>query len=98
MPWMPEPRKRKQMHERRVVEHRYNTHRWRRYRDGFLKLNPICAECDNAATVVDHIEPVRLGGEFWDTDNHQGLCAHHHNAKSGREAHRRVAYGKKDSR
>ncbi len=42
MPWMPEPRKRKQMHERRVVEHRYNTHRWRKYRDGFLKLNPLC--------------------------------------------------------
>ena len=94
---MPEPRKRKRMHERRVVEHRYNTYRWGKYRDSFLKLNPICAECDNAATVVDHIEPVRLGGKFWDTDNHQALCAYHHNAKSGREAHRRVAYGKKDS-
>ena len=98
MPWMPEPSKRKQMHERRTVEPRYNTHRWRRYRDFFLKLNPICAECDEAATVVDHIEPVRLGGDFWAPSNHQGLCAAHHNSKSGREAHRPVAYGKKDSR
>jgi 5-methylcytosine-specific restriction endonuclease McrA len=95
---MPEPSKRKQMHERRTIEPRYNTHRWRRYRDFFLKLNPICAECDEAATVVDHIEPVRLGGEFWAPENHQGLCAAHHNSKSGREAHRPVAYGKKDSR
>jgi len=97
MPWMPEPSKRKPMHERRTVEPRYNTHRWRRYRDFFLKLNPICAECDEAATVVDHIEPVRLGGEFWAPENHQGLCKHHHDSKSGREAHRRVAYGKNDS-
>jgi 5-methylcytosine-specific restriction endonuclease McrA len=95
---MPEPSKRKQMHERRTIEPRYNTHRWRRYRDFFLKLNPICAECDEAATVVDHIEPVRLGGEFWAPENHQGLCAAHHNSKSGREAHRPVAYGKKDTR
>jgi 5-methylcytosine-specific restriction endonuclease McrA len=98
MPWMPEPSKRKQMHERRTIEPRYNTQRWRRYRDFFLKLNPICAECDEAATVVDHIEPVRFGGEFWAPENHQGLCAAHHNSKSGREAHRPVAYGKKDSR
>ena len=96
MPWMPESKKRKQ-HERRVVEHRYNTHRWRKYRDFFLKLNPICAECDQAATVVDHIEPVRLGGDFWAPDNHQALCKHHHDSKSGREAHAPVAYGKNHS-
>ena len=89
---MPESKKPKQMHERRVTEPRYNTSRWRRYRASYLKLNPLCAECDHAATVVDHITPVRLGGEFWEPDNHQPLCAHHHNAKSGREAHKPHTY------
>ena len=92
MPWMPESRKRKQMHERRVVEPRYNTSRWRRYRASFLALNPLCAECSHAATVVDHITPVRLGGEFWEPTNHQPLCTEHHNAKSGREAHKPHTY------
>ena len=88
MPWMPEDRKRKQMHERRVKEPRYCTTRWRRYRQFFLKLQPVCASCDEAASVVDHIVPVRLGGDFWAPDNHQALCARCHNIKSGEEAHR----------
>jgi 5-methylcytosine-specific restriction protein A len=87
MPWMPESPKRKQMHERRTVEPRYNTSRWRRYRNYYLKMNPLCCECQRAATVVDHITPVRLGGEFWQPVNHQPMCAQCHNTKSGREAH-----------
>jgi hypothetical protein len=27
------------------------------------------------STVADHITPVRLGGDFWDINNLQGLCA-----------------------
>jgi len=95
---MPESKRKQQKHQRRTVEHRYNTHRWRRYRDVFLKLQPLCVECQQAATIVDHITPVRLGGEFWAADNHQPLCAHCHDSKSGREAHTPVAYGKKESR
>jgi 5-methylcytosine-specific restriction protein A len=94
MPWMPEDRKRKQMHERRVVEPRYNTTRWRRYRAHYLAINPLCVQCSRAATVVDHVQPVRLGGEFWEPSNHQGLCAACHNSKSGREAHKPHTYSK----
>jgi len=43
--------------------------------------------------VVDHITPVRLGGDFWQTDNHQALCHRCHNSKSGRESHKPVNYG-----
>lgn len=33
-----------------------------------------------AATVVDHIEPVSLGGSMWDSKNHQALCDPCHNS------------------
>jgi 5-methylcytosine-specific restriction protein A len=44
-------------------------------------------DCERLATVVDHIQPVRLGGEFWDRDNWQPMCASCHNAKSAKERH-----------
>jgi 5-methylcytosine-specific restriction enzyme A len=37
------------------------------------------------STVADHITPVRLGGDFWDINNLQGLCASCHNSKSAKE-------------
>jgi 5-methylcytosine-specific restriction endonuclease McrA len=37
------------------------------------------------ATVTDHITPVRLGGDFWDTRNYQSLCQACHQAKSAAE-------------
>ena len=92
MPRMPEPRKRKQMHERRYQEPRYNTTQWRKYRRAYLATHPLCVECGNVAEVVDHIEPVRFGGSFYDSDNHQAMCHRCHNSKSGRESHRPVAY------
>lgn len=92
MPRMPETPKRKGMHERRHQEPRYNSTRWRRYRRAYLATHPLCVECSGIATVVDHITPVRLGGEFWQTDNHQAMCERCHNSKSGRESHAPVAY------
>jgi 5-methylcytosine-specific restriction protein A len=89
---MPEPRKRKAMHERRHQEKRYNASTWRKYRKAFLSRNPLCVECGRVAEVVDHITPVRLGGDFWDERNHQPLCHRCHNSKSGRESHTSVSY------
>jgi 5-methylcytosine-specific restriction enzyme A len=96
MPRMPEPKPRKQMHERRHQEKRYNTTAWRKYRVVHLTYHPLCVECNEIAEVVDHIVPVRMGGNFWDPYNHQSLCHRCHNAKSGRESHIPVAYGKKE--
>lgn len=92
MPRMPETPKRKKMHERRHKEARYNTTQWRKYRRAFLAEHPLCVECGRVAEVVDHITPVRLGGDFWQPLNHQAMCHRCHNSKSGRESHTPVAH------
>lgn len=64
----------------------YNTREWQRIRAERLKRDPLCHDCKKAlATVLDHIKPVRLGGDFWDISNHQPLCAKCHNRKSAKE-------------
>jgi 5-methylcytosine-specific restriction endonuclease McrA len=64
----------------------YNTTAWRKVRSQVLQTYPICCACNRApSTVADHIAPVRLGGEFWDINNIQGLCAACHNSKSAKE-------------
>jgi len=72
------------------VEVRYNTTRWRNVREQVLQCNPLCVNCESlglltVAQMVDHVEPVRLGGEFWDMDNLQPLCNSCHASKSARE-------------
>ena len=64
----------------------YNTTEWRKLRANRLMRDPICHGCKKAmATVLDHIKPVRLGGEFWNESNHQPLCDKCHNSKSAKE-------------
>ena len=87
MPRMPETPRRKPMNARRHKEPRYNTTQWRRYRKAYLGEHPLCVMCKAIATVVDHITPVRLGGDFWWPGNHQAMCSSCHNSKSGRESH-----------
>ena len=47
----------------------------------------ICKEEGRAkvADVVDHITPIKEGGEPLDPANLQSLCSMHHNQKSARE-------------
>lgn len=71
-------------------EKRYNTSRWRKLRIQVLDAEPLCRECQAKgrvveARVVDHINPVRQGGAFWDINNLQPLCDPCHNSKSGKE-------------
>lgn len=80
-----ERRPRKQMSERTYIDTRYNSRQWRALRDGVIRDCPECVECGRLATVVDHIEPVRLGGSFFCIDNLQAMCASCHNAKSAKE-------------
>ena len=60
---------------------------WRKARDGFLALHPLCIECEaegrvEAATVVDHRIPHKGDMvKFWQVENWQPLCAAHHNIK-----------------
>jgi len=72
------------------IEVRYNTKRWRSVREQVLQSSPLCKNCEaigllTVAQMVDHIEPVRLGGEFWETDNLQPLCNSCHASKSAKE-------------
>lgn len=65
----------------------YNSRKWRNLRAQFLQGNPVCVRCQEegravAATVADHIIPIRKGGQPWSESNLQPLCAKHHNIKS----------------
>jgi len=63
-------------------------HRWRIYRERYLKAHPLCVEClkrdeTTAATVVDHITPHKGDRQlFWDPTNHQALCKPDHDRKT----------------
>ena len=65
--------------------------RWQRRRAAFLKKNPLCIECKRdgrteAATRVDHIDPHKGDPvKFWDEDNWQPMCQHHHDSKTARQ-------------
>lgn len=57
------------------------------------RQNPLCVQClqegiRTPVEVTDHIQPINAGGDPLDWYNLQSLCHRHHNAKSGREAHR----------
>ena len=67
-------------------------------RAGYLRLHPLCAECERegrvaAATVPDHAIPLWAGGQDDLTKNGNPLCTPHHDAKSGCEARMRAAGG-----
>jgi 5-methylcytosine-specific restriction protein A len=64
--------------------------KWRKAREGYLRLHPLCAECGRQgrvtpATVVDHIVPHRGDMvKFWDSRNWQPLCKPCHDRKTAR--------------
>lgn len=88
-PWQPAPAKREYV-QHAARDARYSSARWQAARAAQLARAPLCARCTEqgrttAATVCDHITPVRLGGDFWDTRNYQSLCRPCHQAKSASE-------------
>ncbi|HPF54679.1 MAG TPA: HNH endonuclease [Clostridia bacterium] len=65
----------------------YASARWRSLRKQKLALNPMCEECARQnrltpATMVDHIIPIKQGGQALDMENLQSLCWSCHSAKS----------------
>lgn len=68
----------------------YKTTAWKNIRRIYITNHPICELCKKIdlavmADVVDHITPIRLGGERLDFDNLQALCHPCHNSKTARE-------------
>jgi 5-methylcytosine-specific restriction protein A len=62
--------------------------RWRRTASRFLKSHPWCSEpdCDEHATVVDHIDglgPNGPNGHKW--VNLRGFCKRHHDQRTARD-------------
>lgn len=88
-PWQPAPTKPVYVaHAARDA--RYSTARWQAARAAQLARVPCCEACAarnevTPATVCDHRQPVRLGGDFWNSSNYQSLCRPCHQAKSAAE-------------
>ena len=83
-----------------IKKQAYNDRKWKRYSKEFRSLFVLCAHCEriNRTTsihpvdapgmgCVDHIYPFRdkFDTLFWDIENHQGLCWHHHDQKTKQE-------------
>lgn len=63
----------------------YNSRTWKRMRIMHLNSEPLCRDCGTAAQMVDHIQPIHLGGEPLDDSNLQSLCNQCHAKKRGAE-------------
>jgi len=67
--------------------------RWLDVRKKKLIANPFCEECVKhkrfvKATTVDHIKPIRQGGDPYEWNNLQSLCGSCHSRKSAKEGSR----------
>lgn len=68
----------------------YDRH-WRKARSHYLNQHPLCVMCMKEgrveeATELDHVIPHKGSFDlFWRQSNWQGLCVHHHGAKTARE-------------
>ena len=80
-----------QLHDGKYI---YSTARWRRLRDSFIRMYPLCEECARHALVtpgevVDHKKELKDGGDPWDVNNLSTLCREHHQKKTGEEVKKR---------
>lgn len=75
-------------HERRTEDTFYGSVDWKRLRAQVLAEEPNCRRCGKPSKVVDHIVPIRQGGDARDRRNLQGLCWPCHEAKSHAEGSR----------
>lgn len=61
----------------------YNHPRWHNLRRKVLEERPTCEDCRHEPSAeVDHIKPVRLGGEPFERDNLQARCKRCHSRKT----------------
>ena len=66
---------------------------WQKASKRFLQAHPFCVICEREgrftkAMVVDHTIPHRGDRElFWNQENWQPLCKHHHDVKTRNEDH-----------
>ncbi len=59
--------------------------RWQAARLAYLRTHRRCVECNDAATVVDHVTPHRGNKRlFWARSNWQPMCKRCHDMKTGK--------------
>ena len=64
----------------------YHSSKWRRIASLVMKEEPLCRVCKSSESkVVDHIKPIRQGGDRVMRENLQGLCYKCHAIKSATE-------------
>ena len=69
----------------------YNSTEWKRLRNHFIQVNPLCVECDKIGLIepavdIDHITPLKDNyGKALEWENLQGLCKKHHTQKTVKE-------------
>lgn len=87
--WQPEPEKKTQFSEDASF---YHTTAWRKLRGVYIKQHPLCecADCKKLpvplpAEHVDHIRPIKDGGDPMSWENLQSLNRKCHNKKSAKE-------------
>jgi len=66
-------------------------YRWEKVRDWYRASHPLCEVCGRPMDHVDHIVPLRDGGERLDPDNLQSLCKPCHDKKTAEETRKRAA-------
>jgi 5-methylcytosine-specific restriction enzyme A len=71
----------------------YSSPMWRRVREQQLASEPFCRSCRAAgrmtpADMVDHIKPIKEGGDPYDSANLQSICKSCHGEKQIREGSR----------
>jgi len=75
----------------------YHSARWRKLRILVKASQPRCVTCGGPPDEIDHIIPVRLGGEPLEIENLQALCHLCHQRKTSNEANAekgKKVYGK----
>lgn len=63
----------------------YDSALWRAAREQQLRASPFCKECGRMAEMVDHVVPLRHGGEPTNPSNLASLCHRCHNVKRAHE-------------
>jgi len=71
----------------------YKTLEWKIVRKNQLTIQPLCEECLKhgkfiKAEMVDHIVPIKQGGDKFSPNNLQSLCWSCHSRKSAKEGSR----------
>ena len=89
----------KEGYNRSASDPRYHLYRWEKESKAFRSDHPLCEMClkkgiYTPAEVVDHIIPVAICKDFWDSSNWQSLCKKH-NAEKGNKDKKIIAEARK---